>query len=104
MPLVDEATRTVLAQLGGNRRGRLLTAAFNTGVDMARSAARGLHGLWLEITGFFFLVFAALGAVALWRESQAPQANSTRLFLTSAFTLMFAWFGVTSFRRARQKR
>jgi hypothetical protein len=91
-------------QLVGSRRGRLLAAAFDAGLGFARSAARGLHGLWLEITGFFFLVFAGLGAVALWREAQAPASNSTRLLLTLAFTLMFAWFGVTSFRRARQKR
>jgi len=101
---VDEATRTVLGQLGGNRRGRLLAAAFDSCLGVARSVARGLHGLWLEITGFFFLVFAGLGALALGRESQAPEANATRLLLTLAFTLMFAWFGLTSFRRARQKR
>ncbi len=92
----------VIAHLAGSR-GRLLAAAFDASVGFARSAARGLHGLWLEITGFFFLVFAALGAVALWRESQAPDGNSTRLLLIAAFTLMFAWFGVTSFRRARQR-
>ena len=99
---MDEATRTVIGQIGG-RRGRLLTAAFDAGVGVMRSAARGLHGLWLEITGFFFLVFAGLGAIAVWRESQAPEDNSTRLLLTLAFTLMFAWFGVTSFRRARRR-
>ncbi len=101
---MDEATRTVLTHLGGRRRGRLLAAAFDAGLGVARSAVRGLHGLWLEVTGFFFLVFAGLGAVALWRESQAPEGNSVRLLFTLAFTLMFAWFGVTSFRRARQKR
>ncbi len=93
----------IARQLSG-RRGRLFAAALNAGTGIARSAARGLHGLWLEITGFFFLVFAVLGGLALWRESQTPQAGSTRLLLTAAFTLMFAWFGVSSFRRARQRR
>ena len=81
----------------------MLAAAFDAGAGFARSAAHGLRGLWLEITGFFFLVFAGLGAIALWRESQAPEGNSTRLLFTLAFTLMFAWFGVTSFRRARRR-
>ena len=77
-------------QLVGSRRGRLLAAAFDAGTGFVRSAARGLHGLWLEITGFFFLVFAVLGAAALWRESQTPEDNSTRLFLTLAFP-GFVW-------------
>jgi len=93
----------VIAHLGGSRRGRLLAAAFDAGLGFARSAARGLHGLWLEVTGFFFLIFAALGAAALWREWQAPTGSFGRLLLTLAFTLMFAYFGLTSFRRARHK-
>jgi hypothetical protein len=78
----------------------------DAGVGFLRAAARGLHSLWLEVTGFFFLVFAALGAAAAWREYRAYAGADTgpgRLLLALAFTLMFAWFGVTSFRRARQK-
>ncbi|MGH9601320.1 MAG: hypothetical protein ACRD24_02925, partial [Terriglobales bacterium] len=92
--------------LRASRRGRLITAALDAGWGVLRAAARGLHGLWLEITGLFFLVFAALGAGASWREYReyAAQSDSVvRLLLALAFTLMFTWFGVTSFRRARQK-
>jgi hypothetical protein len=103
---MDEATRAATAQLGATRRGRLLTAAFDSSLGVLRSAARSLHSLWLEITGFFFLVFAALGAAACWREYRDYAANDSgleRLVLTLLFTLMFAWFGITSFRRARRK-
>ncbi|MCI0402964.1 MAG: hypothetical protein L0212_05500 [Acidobacteria bacterium] len=103
---MDQATRAALAQLGGSRRGRLLTAAADAGLGVLRSAARGLHSLWLEVTGFFFAVFAALGAAASWREYRDYVAAGTgpgRLLLALLFTLMFAWFGITSFRRARQK-
>ncbi|MGH9554234.1 MAG: hypothetical protein ACRD3R_08190 [Terriglobales bacterium] len=103
---MNEATRAAITQLGASRRGRLITAAMDAGLGVLRSAARGLHGLWLEVTGFFFLAFAALGAAAAWREYRAYSAEdgeAGRLIFTLAFTLMFAWFGITSFRRARQK-
>ena len=103
---MNEAARAVIAQLGGSRRGRLLTAIFEGGVGFLRAVVRGIHGLWLEITGFFFLVFATLGAAASWREYReyaATEAGAGRLLLALVFTLMFAWFGITSFRRARQK-
>ncbi|MGH9601536.1 MAG: hypothetical protein ACRD24_04015 [Terriglobales bacterium] len=104
---MDETTRALIGQLGGSRRGRLLAAAGNAGLGVLRSAGRVLHGLWLEVTGLFFLMFAALGAAASWREYQALAAAGAgpgRLLLALGFTLMFAWFGITSFRRARQKR
>ncbi len=104
---MDDITRAALAQLGSSRRGRLLTAALDAGRGVLRSAARSLRSLWLEITGFFFLVFAALGAAACWREYReytAADSGPERLVLTLLFTLMFAWFAITSFRRARKSR
>ncbi|MGH9530951.1 MAG: hypothetical protein ACRD2Q_01060 [Terriglobales bacterium] len=104
---MNHATRAAIAQLGGTRRGRLLSAALDAGLGVLRSAARSLHSLWLEITGFFFLAFAVLGAAACWREYRnyaAADVGPERLVVTLLFTLMFAWFGITSFRRARQKR
>ena len=64
------------------------------------------HQLWLEITGFAFLVFAAGGAIALVREYnslQAGKGTSSHLALAAGFTVVFAWFGVTSFWRARAR-
>ena len=64
------------------------------------------HQLWLEITGFAFLVFAAAGAIALIREYNsyhAGKGTSSHLLLAAGFTAVFAWFGITSFWRAKAR-
>lgn len=66
-----------------------------------------LHQLWLEITGFVFLAFAGIGLVALVREYAAYRAGkgaSGHVAIAAGFSLMFAWFGITSFLRARNRR
>jgi hypothetical protein len=66
-----------------------------------------LHQLWLEITGFVFLAFAAMGLLAAVREYgayHAHQATSGRLLMAAAFSIVFGWFGITSFWRARNRR
>ena len=80
----------------------LLTSARTT----LASAARVLHLLFLQITGLFFLFFAVGFGYAAWHEYQAwnaSHANGARLSLVSAFTLLFAWFGASSFWRASQR-
>ena len=65
------------------------------------------HQLWHEVTGFVFLAFAVVGGAALVREYSAYHAGraaSSRVAAAAGFTLMFAWFGATSFLRARKKR
>ena|SRR5215469_1063312 len=69
--------------------------------------ASALHQLWLEITGFVFLIFAAVGALATAREYASYHAGTGtrgRLAAALAFCLMFAWFGASSFWRSRRKR
>ena len=66
-----------------------------------------LHQLWLEITGFVFLAFAGVGFVALFREYAAYHVGKTtpgRVAIALGFSLMFAWFGTSSFWRARKRR
>ena len=66
-----------------------------------------LHQLWLEITGFVFLVFALMGATAFAREYHAyhsGKGTQLRVAASGVFCVMFAWFGVSSFWRARRKR
>ena len=70
---------------------------------VASSLLRVGHVLWLEITGFFFAVFAVIGGAALVREVQAHTAAG-RIAILAVFTLMFAWFAVTSFARARKRK
>jgi len=67
---------------------------------------RVLGQLWLETTGFVFLVLSAIGALAFFREYgkyHAGQANSSRMTLALCFTGLFGWFGVSSFWRVRKR-
>jgi hypothetical protein len=67
---------------------------------------RVLHLLWLEIAGVFFLFFALAGGLAFWREYQGWQAGKIgpgKAVLAGCFALVFFWFGVSSFWRARRK-
>ncbi len=63
--------------------------------------------LWLEVTGFVFLCFAVIGSFALFREYPGLRAGSVsqgKFTVTLLFSVMFAWFGMTSFWRARRKK
>ena len=63
--------------------------------------------LWLEVTGFVFLAFAGIGFVALVKEYaayHAGHASSGRVAAAAGFSLLFTWFGTSSFWRARAKK
>ncbi len=66
-----------------------------------------LRQLWHEITGLVFLAFAGFGALALVKEYLAYHAGKVapnRVAIAAGFTLVFGWFGVSSFWRARKPR
>ncbi len=68
---------------------------------------RVLGQLWLEVTGFVFLSLAGIGALAFVREyvrHQEGKASSGRVALAAGFTLLFGWFGLSSFWRVRKKK
>jgi len=70
------------------------------------AASRVLHLLFLEVTGFVFLCFATIGGFAVVREYPgvvAGRVSQGKFAVTLLFTVMFAWFGMTSFWRARRK-
>jgi len=96
--------RVAAQQLG---RSRAAAAAFSSARVTARSLRRVLHQLWLEVTGFTFLAIAGIGALAGVREYGRYQAGHAagpgRLILAACFTVSFAWFGLSSFWRARKK-
>jgi hypothetical protein len=64
-----------------------------------------LHILWNEIIGFFFLVFAILPARSLireWRQFSQTGDNLPKLSVEIAWVLIMAYFGISSFLRARK--
>jgi uncharacterized membrane protein len=69
-----------------------------------------LHALWNEVIGFLFLSFAAIfgfRTYAYFRSySQAPPAAAggelMRVVMAGFFALLMAWFGISSFYRARK--
>ncbi|HKS72864.1 MAG TPA: hypothetical protein VJQ82_06670 [Terriglobales bacterium] len=73
----------------------------------ASHTGRVLGQLWLEVTGFVFLCLAGIGGIAFVREFlryQAGKATAGRVGLAIGFTLLFGWFGISSFWRVRKKR
>jgi putative exporter of polyketide antibiotics len=99
----------IAARIAGKQvKGSRTYGAAMSGI---RTAFRHFSGiarqLWHEVTGFVFLAFAIAGGAALVREYtayHAGKAASSRVAAAAGFTLMFAWFGATSFLRARKKR
>jgi hypothetical protein len=88
------------------KRSRTLRAAISAIESTARSFGHVLHQLWLEVTGTVFLAMAGIGGVALVREYvnyQGHRATAGRVAIAVLFTVTFAWFGVSSFWRVRQR-
>ena len=97
-------TRIAKTQAG---RSRTLNAIMGGVRATAHSFGHALHQLWLEVTGTLFLAIALFGGGAMVREYmkyQKGQTTAGRVAVAVFFTIMFAWFGVTSFTRVRRKR
>jgi len=98
----------VVARVAGQQAGRnrTLSALMGAVRTTTRSFGRAAHQLWLEVTGLFFLIMALSLAGATVKEYGKYHAGGVgggRLATTVCFTLMFAWFGLSSFWRARRK-
>jgi len=97
------AARVARDQAG---RSRTLSAILSAIRTTLRSFTHAAHQLWLEVTGTLFLAIAAFGAVAFVREYMKYEAGRTtggRVAVAVAFTITFAWFGLTSFWKVRRK-
>lgn len=97
------ASRVAARQAG---RSRMLHALVKAGRTTASHFGRVMHQLWLEVTGFVFLALAAIGAFAFVREMakyQMGKEGPARAIAAILFTLLFTWFGVTSFVRVRKQ-
>ena len=111
MPMVNLLTArklSLLARLALRQAQQTRTwgAFLRAGRITATHVGRVLHQLWLEVTGFVFLVLAGIGSLALYREYalyQGGKVNPSRIVVAICFTVMFAWFGVSSFWKTRRR-
>jgi hypothetical protein len=94
-----------LLPLGGTRP--MFKLAHNFYRSVMPGVIKPLHVLWNEIIGFVFVVLAVAIAPAGWRYYRAIGTDSNNLFrlaLTVAFGGTMAWFGISSFLKARRIR
>jgi type VI protein secretion system component VasK len=99
---------SILARVAAQhaKRTRTFGAFLQGGRTLVSHWGRVLNQLWLEVTGFVFLALAGIGGIAFTREYAAYHAGkplASRLLIAILFTLMFGWFGVSSFWRVRKK-
>jgi hypothetical protein len=97
------ALRVAGRKAGENRWAR---AFYRGGSSFLGSVGHVLRSLWLEVTGFLFLVLSVVGGGATVREYHRYTAGTTSLskvVIAALFTLAFLYFGVESFIRARRK-
>jgi hypothetical protein len=96
--------RAAIKTMERSRTGRAVLAAV---LATSRSYGKVARQLWLEVTGFTFLVMAAVGVMAGVREYGKYQAGHAsgpgRLILAVCFTVSFAWFGLSSFWRVKRR-
>lgn len=95
-------------RVAGRKTGenRWVRAFYSAGRVTASSVSRVMHVLWLEVTGFLFLVLAAIGGGAAVREYHRYLAGTTtrgRIAVAAVFALLFLYFGVNSFWLSRKK-
>jgi|tagenome__1003787_1003787.scaffolds.fasta_scaffold20463633_2 hypothetical protein len=88
---------------GRKLRGQRVVNAGIEGVSAtAKVTSRAVRSLWLQVTGFFFAVFAVVIGFATEREYRLAGAEHAKFYAGIFFTLMFAWFAITSFWKARR--
>ncbi len=85
------------------RKSRTVNALTAAAQGMLGSVSKVGHLLWLEVTGLFFVAFAVIGGLAAWHEYAKHKVLSGRLGAALCFMVIFAWFGVSSFWRARRR-
>jgi hypothetical protein len=102
-----EAHRTV-QQAKVQVRGAAVNAAKVGGRSMFAPVKKFSGVLWLEVTGTFFAVIALFLSQSVWQLRAGfrlpPTAHDAqRLYLHTAIFLLFAYFAVSSFVRARRR-
>src|ERR1039457_1296679 len=106
-PNFSRQSRAAL-RVAGRKTGenRWVRALYRGGSATVSSVGHVFHALWLEVTGFLFLVLAVIGAGATVREYHRYLSGTTsrgKVAVAAVFALLFLYFGVNSFWRARRK-
>jgi hypothetical protein len=87
-------------------RNRFVRAAVSAGQSTASRLAHIGHMLFLEVTGLLFLTLAlACGSDAFrdYHRFTLGEITGDRYKLATGFALLFGWFGVSSFLKAKRK-
>ena len=82
--------------------GRLISSFFS---HVMPRVVRPLHALWNEIIGFLFIIFAAVAGFYVFRAVRAFEGDLeglVRVVLPGLFGVLMAYFGVSSFLKARK--
>ncbi len=72
---------------------------------VAPGVIRPLRILWNEVFGFVFVIFGVVfgyRTILLFRDREGEVGELAMLIGGALFSLMFLWFGVTQFLRARK--
>ena len=82
---------------------RLLRGAGRFGSAMAKPLAHAGGILVLQITGVFFGIFAAFFLSHAWQTGRATRWHDRHAEVYLGLGLLFVWFTVSSFWRAKRK-
>jgi cytochrome bd-type quinol oxidase subunit 1 len=100
-----QAVGRVLWKLGN--RHRTVRGGVAAAKTVSKAAVRATRILWLEVTGFFFAVFAIWVIGATWNQwekirSRASSAPTWHVAVGVAFSTILIYFSASSFLRARR--
>ena len=82
---------------------RMARGAGRFGAALVRPFAHATGILWNQIVGTFFALFAILFAEHVWMLHKSAGLRDRHLILYLVLALLFAWFAVSSFWRARRR-
>jgi len=100
---IGVAARVVTQQAGRTRLGGALWSGARAA---SASFAKVFHVLWLEVTGFIFFILALLAGTAAVREyhkAASGPVNMNKVSAAGVLVLVFVYFGMSSFWRARKR-
>ena len=98
-----------LGRMLGRRvaKDRMLSAGISAARVTLRTFGRVLHVLFLEVAGLIFFCIALVGLTELRRQYVAYAAGKIgpgKVIAATVFLLVFLWFGISSFWKARRRR